>query len=284
MTFRPASVACVALLVAMVAAGPARAQAPSGPKPLSAPANVLPKQLETVDVTEHLGEMLPLDVRLKDHEGRDVLLGEYFTRGRPVIVNLVYYGCPMLCGLVLNGLAKSVGQLGYMPGKEFEVVTVSIDPKETTELAAQKRESILELAEREDAGAGWAFHTAEEGEVKRLADALGFQYHWVEKEQQWAHPAVIFVASPEGKISRYLYGIEFPSTNLKLALLDASEGKVGSTIDRLLLFCYHFDDDSKEYVLFAQRLMRAGGAVTLAGLGAFILINWRRSASRTRKS
>lgn len=287
MTFLPARGAAIAAvlvsLVAFATAQPARAQmGPAGLPPLSAPANVLPKQLETVDVEEHLGEMLPLDVKLKDHEGRDVTLGDYFTRGRPVVVNLVYYGCPMLCGLVLNGLGKAVGQMGYLPGKEFEVVTISIDPEETTDLAAQKRQSILESAGREDAGEGWAFHTAEAGEVKRLADALGFQYHWVEKEQQWAHPAVIFVASPEGKISRYLYGIEFPPNHLKLALLDASEGKVGSTIDRLLLFCYHFDDDSKEYVLFAQRLMRAGGAVTLAGLGAFLLINWRRSASRTR--
>ncbi len=280
---RLGSLALVALLA--LPAGEAAAQmGPSGLRELSAPANVLPKQLETVDVEEHLGEMLPLDVKLKDHEGNDVLLGDYFKSGRPVVLNLVYYGCPMLCGLVLNGLAKGVGKLEYLPGKEFEVVTISIDPEENSELAAQKRASILEEAKREDAGEGWVFHTAEESEVRRLADALGFQYHWVEKEQQWAHPAVIFIASPEGKISRYLYGIEFPPGNLKLALLDASQGKVGSTIDRLLLFCYHFDDDSKEYVLFAQRLMRAGGAVTLVGLGAFLLINRRRNASRKSKS
>ncbi|AKU92808.1 SCO family protein [Vulgatibacter incomptus] len=255
-------------------------RAPGGLRELSPPANVLPKQLETVDVEEHLGEMLPLDVKLKDHTGKDVLLGDYFQSGRPVIVNLVYYGCPMLCGLVLNGVAKTIGELQYLPGKEFEVVTVSIDPKETTDLAAKKRDTILELANRTDFGTGWNFHTAEEGEVQRLADALGFKYHWVEKEQTWAHPAAIFVASPEGKISRYLYGIEFPASNLKLALLDASKGKVGSTIDKLLLFCYHFDDDSKEYVLFAQRLMRYGGALTLVCLGAFLFINWRRSSLR----
>lgn len=272
----------VAIATAIVSvAGPARAQlGPSGLKELSAPANVLPQQLETVDVVEHLGDMLPMDIKLKDHDGKDVVLGDYFQTGRPVIVNLVYYGCPMLCGLVLNGLAKGVADLGYQPGEQFEVVTISIDPDETTELAAAKRESILEMANRPDAGRSWTFHTGEAAEVRRLADALGFQYHWVEKEKQWAHPAVIFVASPEGKITRYLYGIEFPPNNLKLAVLEASEGKVGSTIDRLLLFCYHYDADSQGYVLFAQRLMRAGGAVTLAGLGVFLFFNWRRSAKR----
>lgn len=271
----------LAAALSLVLAGDAQAQRPaSGLPELSAPSNVLPKNLEKVDVEEHLGEIVPLDIRLKDHNGKDVLLGDYFNRDKPVVLNLVYYGCPMLCGLVLNGLAKGVGNLQYLPGKEFEVVTISIDPEETTELAAEKRQSILELAGREDSGEGWAFHTAEESEVRRLADAIGFQYHWVEKEEQWAHPAVIFVTSPEGKLTRYLYGIEFPPNNLRLALLDASEGKVGSTIDRILLFCYHFDDDSGEYVLFAQNVMTLGGAVTLAILGTFLFFNWRRSAKR----
>jgi len=272
--------AILALAVALAAAPAAAQMPPGGLMQPSAPKNVLPSELEAVQVKEHLGEMLPLDVVLTDHEGRQVKLGDYFGKGRPVIVNLGYYGCPMLCGLVLNGLTKGLKGLPYLPGREFDVVSVTIDPHEDTALAKKKRESILEELGKEGAGAGWSFNTASEAEIKRLADAVGFGYRWDEKSKQWAHAAMIVVASPEGKIARYLYGIEFDTKNLKLSLLDASEGKVGSTVDRILLYCFHYDTESKGYVLFARNFMKLGGAVTLVVLGAFLVAMWRRSPPR----
>jgi protein SCO1 len=272
--------AILALAVALAAAPVAAQTMPGGLMQPTAPKNVLPSELEAVQVTEHLGETLPLDMVLTDHEGRQVKLGDYFGKGKPVIVNLGYYGCPMLCGLVLNGLNKGLKQLSYLPGREFDVVSVTIDPKEDTALAKQKRESILEELGKEGAGAGWSFNTASEADIKRLADAVGFGYRWDEKGEQWAHAAVIAIASPEGKIARYLYGIEFSPKDLKLALLDASEGKVGSTVDRLLLYCFHYDSESKGYVLFARNMMKLGGVVTLVALGAFWFAMWRRSPPR----
>lgn len=244
------------------------------------PPGVLPAQLEEVGVDERLGETLPLDLELTDHEGRKVRLGDYFGRGRPVVVNLAYYECPMLCGLVMKGLVKSVRELSYLPGREFEVVTVSIDPRETTELARAKRESALEELARPGAESGWSFHTASQAEVDRLAKAVGFRFRWDGKGKQWAHPAAIALASPEGKLTRYLYGIEYPASDLKLAVLESGEGKVGTTAERLLLYCFTYDGASREYVLFARNLMKAGGLMTMLALGTFLLVHWRRERAR----
>lgn len=260
----------------MLALLPLQALAQYGLAPRQGPANELPRQLEGVTVEEHLGEMLPLDVRLKDHEGKDVTLGDYFGKGRPVMLNLVYYECPMLCGLVLNGITKGMLNLDYLPGREFDIVTVSIDPKEDTELAAAKRQTMLDMLGKEGAGDGWFFHTAEEGEIARLADALGFGFEWDERGKQWAHPAVIFFASPEGKITRYLYGIEYKPFELKMAVLESGEGKVGATLEKFLLFCFHYDSDSQGYKV-AERARVVGGAVILLGVGGFLAILWRRS-------
>lgn len=261
---------------------PIHAQAQYGLAPLKGQSNEVPRELQTIDVEEHLGETLPLDVRLKDHEGRDVTLGDYFGKGRPVLLNLVYYECPMLCGLVLNGITKGIRELNYLPGREFDVVTVTIDPEEDTELAAAKRESILGELGRDGAEDGWFFHTAEEAEIKRLADALGFGFEWDEKGQQWAHPAVIFFASPEGKITRYLYGIEYPPFELRMAVLESGEGKIGRTLEKFLLFCFHYDSDSQGYKV-AERARVIGGALTVLVVGGFLASLWRRS-SRIQKS
>lgn len=277
----PGRVVSVVAMALMLLA-PMHASSQYGLAPLKGQSNELPRQLEEVDVEEHLGEMLPLDVRLKDHEGRDVTLGDYFGKGRPVLVNLVYYECPMLCGLVLQGITKGIRQLEYLPGREFDVVTVSIDASETTELASKKRTNILDEVAKDGAGSGWFFHTAEEKEIQRLAKALGFGFRWDEKDKQWAHPAVIFFASPEGKITRYLYGIEYPPFELKMAVLESGEGKVGKTLEKFLLFCFHYDSDSKGYKV-AERARILGGALTLLVVGSFLAILWRKS-SRIQKS
>lgn len=260
---------------------PVQALGQYGLAPLGGNSNETPRQLQEVTVEEHLGEMLPLDVRLTDHEGKTVTLGDYFGKGRPVLLNLVYYECPMLCGLVLNGITKGMRELNYLPGREFDIVTVSIDPKEDSELAAAKRETMLGELAREGAEAGWYFHTAEEGEIARLAEALGFGYRWDEKSKQWAHPAVIFFASPEGKITRYLYGIEYKPFELRMAVTESGEGKVGNTLDRFLLFCFHYDGDSQAYRI-AERARVFGGAIVVLAVGGFLAVMWRRS-SRIQK-
>jgi protein SCO1/2 len=276
-----AAIGAVLGLALVSAASPAHAQRPlTGLLEESVPKNVIPSDLEELKVEEHLGEMLPLDVILTDHEGRQRRLGDYFGNGRPVILNLGYYGCPMLCGLVINGLNNGIKKLDYLPGREFDVVTVSIDPKEDTALARDKRESILEELGRDGAGAGWSFNTASEGEIKRLAQAVGFGYRWDPKGKQWAHGAVIMLATPEGKLVRYLYGIEYTPNDLKLAVLDAAEGRVGSPMERMLLFCYQYDAAAGGYVLFARNMMRLGGAVSVVSLGIFLLVMWRRSPRR----
>lgn len=277
--FRSTAGVLVALAVAVAPA--AQAQRPPGGlmEPL-APKNVTPSELEAVTVEEHLGEKLPLDLDLVDHEGRAVKLGDYFGKGRPVILNLGYYGCPMLCGLVLNGLTKGLKNVPFQPGREYDVISVTIDPKEDTALAKEKRESVLEAMGEAKGGQGWYFHTATEADIKKLAEAAGFGYRWDESTKQWAHAAVIILISPEGTISRYLYGIEFPPGDLRLGLLEASEGKVGSTVDRILLFCFHYDSEAKGYVLFARNMMKLGGALTLVTLGTFLLVLRRRGGPR----
>lgn len=270
--------ALAVLVTAWSVAFPAPAQK-YGMVERTGPANVIPREAEEVTVEEHLGEMLPLDIELTDHEGRKVLLGDYFNKGRPVIISLVYYGCPMLCGLVLNGKINGLAQVDDLqPGRDYEIVTVTIDPKEGTDLAKDSHETMLERFKHEGAES-WSFHTATEEEVKRLADALGFQYRWDERGKQWVHAAVIFFASPEGKITRYLYGIEFPPFDLKMAILESGQGKVGNTLQKLLLLCFHYDSESQGYKI-AQNTMKVGATITMAVVFGFLAVMWRRSENR----
>ena len=233
-----------------------------------------PQELQGIDVIEHPGEKIPLDLTFIDDHGKIVTLGDYFNQGKPVIFTLSYYECPMLCTLVLNGLSDGIRGLGWPPGDKFQVFTVSIDPKETAQLAADKKKTYLgnlSLPMKDD---GWAFLVGEESQSKALADAVGFKYFYDEKNKQYAHPAAAFVLTEDGRISRYLYGIEFKPRDLKLALLEASEGNVGSTIDRIILYCYHYDPESGGYVVFAANVMKLGGGFTLLSLVVFLGIMW----------
>lgn len=247
----------------------------SGPR-----TDAVPAPLQGVGIEEHLGDRLPLDVKLVDQEGREITLGDRLGQGRPVILTLGYYGCPMLCGVVLNGLATGLRELKFEPGKDFDIVTVSIDAKETFELAAQKRASYFEELGWPADRIGWSFHVGSAEQTRRLADAVGFQYRWDEHTQQWAHAAAIFVITPDGRISRYLYGIAYPSQTLEHALVEAGEGKLGTTVDRLLLYCFHYDPDAGSYVFFATNVMKLGGLVTFIGLGGFLLHLWRGNRRR----
>lgn len=276
-----ASLRRVVIVAALLALAPAPARALPAPKMHDLggelPAGSQPPQLRDVGLTEHLGDTLPLDVKLTNQDGQEVTLGSLLGHERPVIFNLGYYGCPMLCGLVIKGLTDSLTALSYTPGTQFDLVTFSIDPAEGPALAAQKRKIVLETLNRPGAERGWSFHTSTAAESERLADALGFSYHYDPKTKQWNHAAAIVVVTPDGRISRYLYGIAFEPSDLKLAVLEASAGKVGSLADRALLYCYTYDATAGRYVLFAQNLMRAGGLLTLVGMAAFFFVQWRSS-------
>jgi len=237
-------------------------------------------ELDSIDVVEHLGQPIPLDLQFTDDQGRAVTLGDYFQDGRPVVMILGYYRCPMLCNLVFNGLTDAVADLDLGMGGDYTIITVSINPQETSELAAAKKNNYLEQIGPRGSADGWAFLIGDESQSAALAEALGFQYYYVEERDEYAHPAVVFLLTEDGVISRYLYGVQFGSRDLRFGLLEASEGKIGSTVDRILLYCFHYDPDAGGYVLFARNVMTLGGAATVVLLGALLIVLWTRERYR----
>lgn len=240
---------------------------------LQAADTVRPPELEGVGIDERLNQPVDLDLTFIAESGYPVKLGDYFHKGRPVILNLVYYTCPMLCNLVLNGQTTSLKSIPWTPGSEFEVVTVSIDPTEHFGMAREKKAVYLSNYGRP--APGWHFLVDKDQNVKKLADQVGFRYKYDPRLGQYAHAAAIMVLTPEGKISRYLYGIKFSARDLRLALTEAGEGKFGVT-DRLLLWCFHYDPQARSYVLFATNVMRGGGALVVLILGLVLWRLWRR--------
>jgi protein SCO1/2 len=237
----------------------------------------LPPELQGVGVDEHLGQSVNLDLTFTAEDGYPVPLRSYFHQGRPVLLNLVYYSCPMLCSLLLNGQTAALKEIPWTPGDQFEVVTISIDPTETFDLAQRKRASYLESYGRP--AAGWHFLTDNHGNARKLADQVGFHYRYDERQAQYAHPAVVMILTPEGKLSRYLYGIKFSPRDLRFALTEASESRFSLTTDRILLYCFHYDPQAHGYVLFATNLMRAGGLLTVLVLGFVLARLWRREGA-----
>lgn len=234
-----------------------------------------PAILRDVGFDQKLGDTVPLDIALRDEEGRAVRLGDYF-RGRPVVLSLVYYECPMLCTLTLNGLVSALDVLSFDPGKEFEIVTVSFEPKETSQLATSKKKAYLERYKRPGAAAGWHFLTGDAANIARLTKAVGFRYAWDEPMRQYAHPSGIMVLTPQGRIARYLYGIEYAPKDLRFALVESSEGRIGSPVDSVILYCYQYDPTKGTYSAAIMRLVRTGGVLTMFGLGGFIVVMRRR--------
>lgn len=249
--------------------------------PLSAgAAEKLPKQLEGVTIAEHLGQTIPLDTPFVDHEGKKVTLRDAFRGELPVLLTLNYYRCRTLCSLQLNALVQGMRELGWKIGEKYKVVTISINPKETPKLAREKRANYLEVLGQGEVP--WRFNVGKKVDIDRIADAVGFKYKYLPKEDQYAHVAAIYALSPKGKIVRYLYGVRFPAQQLKFALVDASEGKVGTTMDRILLSCFHYEPKDGQYTPFAFGIMRLGAVLTLFFLGGALLFLWRRE--RRRKS
>ena len=237
---------------------------------------VRPELLKDVGIDQNLNSQVPLELEFRDEKGRSVRLSEFFSKGRPVILSLVYYNCPMLCTQVLNGLLRSLKEQSLNPGKDFEVLTVSIDPTERPVLASAKHDLYTGIYARPGAAEGWHFLTGEEAQVKQLAHALGFRYAYDPGSKQFAHASAIFILTPDGKISRYFYGIQYPERDLRLGLVEASHGKIGTPVDQILLFCYHYDPVTGKYGLLISRVIKAAGLATVLAIGALVFILGRR--------
>ncbi len=261
----------MASMLAAVSAGPvpARGDEPPG------------TALSRVGFDQNLDAQLPLDLNFRDESGRTVALGDYFG-SKPVIVTLVYFRCPMLCGEELKGLARSLRPLSLRVGEDFDIVTVSIDPTDTPDLAGAKKEKILEYYGRPEAGKGWHFLTGEEPAIAALSKTVGFRYTYNAATEQYVHAAGLAIATPGGRLSRYFYGIDFPPKDLQFGLIESSQGKIGSPIARLLLFCYHYDPTTGKYTLAVVGLLRVVGTATALGLAAYVVAMIRRDRRSAR--
>jgi protein SCO1/2 len=239
------------------------------------PSSVLPKPLREIGFDQNLDRQLPLDATFRNEAGQTVRLGDYFGT-RPVVLVFAYYDCPMLCTQVLNSLASTLDVLTLQPNKDFDVVTISIDPREKPALAAAKKAVYLKRYKRAGAAEGWHFLTGDEPQIKRVTAAAGFRYAWDDDLKQFAHPTGVIVVTPEGRLARYLFGIEYGARDLRFALIDASSGKIGTRVDNLLLYCYHYDPETGRYGLWVMRALRIAGVATVLAMGAFIVVMTRK--------
>jgi protein SCO1/2 len=265
----------------LLSASAASAQAvPSGMGPA---AQNMPSVLRNVGFEPQLNAHLPLDLAFRDETGRNVQLRDYFTQ-KPVLLALVYYGCPMLCNQTEQGVVGALRMLSFNPGRDYEVVFVSFDPRESPDMAAQKKESALVHFRRPETASGWHFLTGSKESIDTLTKGANFRYSFDEKSNLFAHAAGIMLLTPDGRISRYFYGVEYPARDVRLGLVDASAGKIGTPIDRALLFCYQYDPTSARYSASILKIIRLGGVLTILGLAAGMLIFRRRdiAAARTK--
>ena len=245
-------------------------------------AGPLPKGLEGVGVTEHLEAQIPLDLTFVDERGKRVKLKTLFDGKRPVVLTMNYSNCPMLCSLQLNGLFKVLGKMEWDIGDQFQMITVSIDPMEMTERSKMTKQKYLKLYRRAGADQGYHCLTGREEDIKKLAKVVGFGYKYSPESRQYIHAAVTFILTPDGKVSRYLYGVEYDPQTVRLSLVDAANGKIGSTVDRFLLFCFHYDPTTGRYGPAAFRMMQIGCGLTVLMLGTTLWAFRRREKKKTR--
>ena len=238
---------------------------------MSPPANVRPPGLQNVGIEQHLDEQIPADLSFRDETGKPVRLGDYFGK-KPMILNLVYYNCPMLCGEVLSGLEGALRVLKFDVGKEFDVLTVSFDPRETPDMATRKKAEFLKRYGRAGAAEGWHFLTGPQESIDALTKAAGFQYQYDPKTGQFAHATAIMILTPEGKIAQYYYGVEYAPKDLRLGLIQASQNKIGTLADQVLLYCYHYDPTTGKYGAIISRVLKLAGIATLLGLGILMTV------------
>ena len=249
--------------------------APGYKQPPGVPASVMPAPLREIGFDQNLNQQVPLDTELTDETGRAVRLGDYFG-SKPVVLAFVYYECPMLCTQVLSAMTSSLKLLSLDAGKDFDIVAVSFDPRETPAQAAARKAVTLERYDRPGAAAGWHFLTGRKEAIDRLTRAAGFRYVWDEETQQFAHPTGVIVLTPDGRLARYLFGIDYGPRDLRLALVEASNGTIGSAVDSLVLFCYHYDPMTGRYGFVVMRALRIAAAATVLALGSFVYLMVRR--------
>ncbi len=241
---------------------------------MSPPSSARPPYLQNVGIEQKLDAQVPADLTFLDDTGRTVKLGDYFGK-KPLILNLVYYNCTMLCGEALAGLTGAMKMVKFDVGNEFEVVTVSFNPQETPAIAAAKKKDYLERYGRPGAAAGWHFLTGPPESIDALTKAVGFQYQYDPRINQYAHATAIMVLTPQGRISRYFYGVDFPPKDLRMGLVEASQGKIGNLTDQILLYCYHYDPQTGKYGAVVNNILRLGAGLTIVLLGGFLLILFR---------
>ena len=263
-----ALVAATLAAAVVAASSPARARSP----------------VQEIDIEEHLGAALPLELPFVDENRRPVRLGDYFRDGKPVVLVLAYFRCPMLCDLVLRGVVDSLARQHLALGRDYRALTVSIDPKDTPAGASLKQHGLLQALGDLDAAASWPFLTGAEPSIAPLAARLGFEYAYDPKTDQYAHPAVAFVLTPDGRISRYLYGVKFRPLDVRLALDEAAHGKIGGVVDRVLLACFRYDPATRRYGWYVRGILRGGAALTLLVVGGLLALLWRREWLRSRAS
>lgn len=235
-----------------------------------------PREVEGMGITEKLGTQLDLDLMINNELGEAKPLKTYFHSGRPVIFSLVYYSCPGLCNFHLNGVFEALQKIDWMPGRDFDVVAMSFDPEENAELAKAKKESYLDIYKRPGAESGIHFVTGSAETIRKVTEQVGFQYKWNESAKEWAHASAAIIVSPTGKVTRYLHGIMFDPKDMRLAISEGGEGKVGTIIDQMIWYCFKYDPTKSKYTLYAFRLMQVGGGLMILVLAAFLIPHWRR--------
>lgn len=265
---------CLAAVLALAVIGGRAVEPAAGQRMEPAP-----EEIEDMGVDEHLGQQVPLDVPFVDSDRSEVVLGDFFDGTRPVILTLNYSDCPMLCSLQLNGLFRGLDGMKWDLGENFQMVTVSIDPKELPERAQLTKQKYMKAYARPGTGDGWRCLTGKEEDIRKVADAVGFKYFYSEDTGEYIHTAVTMILTPDGRVSRYLYGVEYDPQTIRLSLVEAAEGKIGSTIDRVLLFCFHYDETKGRYGPHAVVVMRVGGVLTVLTLVGLVLVFRRRGAA-----
>lgn len=238
--------------------------------------NILPPIAREIGIDQKLNQQIPADLQFKDDLGNNVTLSKYFNGNKPLVLTLVYYDCPMLCTEVLNGLLKAMNDIILQVGKDFDVLTVSFNPKETPPLASAKKAAYVRAYRHDGANKGWHFLTGPKPSIDKITQATGFRYAYDPKSDLFAHGAAIMVLTPQGKISHYFYGVEFSARDLRLALVEASQGKIGTATDQILLFCFHYDPSQGKYSAYALNFVRLGGIITIICLGIFIVRHRKR--------
>jgi len=238
---------------------------------------VLPQKLEGIQIKEKLGQSIAIqDFKFTDETGAVVPLSTYFHQGKPVILSFSYYECPSLCGVVLNGLTDGMKGMNWVAGNQFQAINVSIDPKEKSDLAATKKKAFVEALGKPEAASGWHFLVGEEDQIRGLAEQAGYGYRYDEASKEYLHSAGVFILTPEGKISRILYGIQYRPNDMKLSLVEASSGKVGTILDRIILFCYSYDPVLHKYSVVFQRVMQLAAFLTILIVGIYMLLFWKK--------